>query len=396
MREAIAMKIRLAVIFGGKSVEHEVSVISAIQAVNNLDGEKYEVFPVYITKNGEFYHGRALTDIEAYADINALIGRCARASFYSADGRVFLAAHNPKKPLRGKSVSEIDAALPAVHGTNVEDGALQGYLKTLGLPFAGSGVLASTVCMDKYVSKILLKEAGFPVLDCLRFTSADNNNPTRIVKTVTDKFPFPVVVKPVNLGSSVGIAKVSAPDGLEEALDTAFSFADAVIVERAVKDLKEINCSVVGDSAEALASECEEPHALDEILSYSDKYLSGGKGLASLKRKIPADITPELREKVRRLAADAFKTLNCSGVARVDFLSDIKTGELWLNEINTIPGSLAFYLWEPVGLKYSDLLDKLIALALKRHRLEKEIVYSFDTNILSSGGLSGGKGRRKV
>lgn len=298
-------------------------------------------------------------------------------------------------------MTEIEVAFPIVHGTNVEDGALQGFLKTVGLPFVGCDVLSSAVGMDKYVMKAMLKDGGFPVLDCVRLRRSAYIDRDKCVAAVEEKLTYPVIVKPVNLGSSVGISKASDREALYKSLDEAFTYADTVIVEKAVVKLREINCSVVGDVDEAEASECEEPFMCDEILSYKDKYMGGGKGskggskgMASLQRKVPADLTPEMRERIRSLAVEAFKHLGCSGVSRIDFMIDNEDGSLYINEFNTIPGSLSFYLWKPVGVEYKDLLDKLISIALKRNRNESEITYSFDSNILSMGALKGSKGAK--
>jgi len=394
------MKINLAVLFGGKSVEHEISIISALQAIHHIDKEKYEVFPVYITKGNEFYYGNILTDIEEYKDIPVLLKQCVQINFVTEGSKTFIVPSGYKRFSKRKPIALIDVAFPIVHGTNVEDGTLQGFLKIHNLPFVGCDVLSSAVCMDKYAAKILLKHAGFPVLDCLRFTLEDNKNPSAIIESIENKFAYPVIVKPVNLGSSVGIGKAMSSAALEEAVSTAFSFANMIIVEPAIVNLKEINCSVVGDCENAIASECEEPYASDEILSYSDKYLDGGskqngsKGMASLKRKIPADISPEDKNEIQKIAVESFKFLECNGVVRIDFMMDCNTNQIWLNEINTIPGSLSFYLWEPTGLKYTALLDELITLSLKRQRKEEEIMYSFETNILSMGGSFGSKGSK--
>lgn len=394
------MKINLAVLLGGRSVEHEISVISAVQAINSLDSGKYEIFPVYITKDSSMYYGDCLRDINSYRDIPAMLKQCERVYFATEGSKTYLYPQKNKLISRSKPIALIDVAFPIVHGTNVEDGSLQGFLRTHNLPFVGCDVLASAVCMDKFTTKIMLKSAGIPVLDCLRFSSTEAKDMAAIIKASEEKFGYPVIVKPVNLGSSVGISRAENASELEEALNMAFTFAARVIIEPAVQNLREVNCSVVGDAEEALPSECEEPCATEEILSYSDKYLEGSsksdgsKGMASLKRKIPADISPELKKKIQDTAVAAFKYLDCAGVVRIDFLTDRKTGEFWLNEINTIPGSLSFYLWEPVGVKYPELLDRLISLALKRHRKESDIVYSFDTNILSSGGAFGSKGSK--
>ena len=395
------MKIKLAVLFGGRSVEHEVSVISALQAMENLNADKYDIIPVYIAKNGEMFTGEFLRDSDEYKNIPELLKKSIAVNFVLRDGKTILVRKNMKK-FGSNDVTEVEVAFPIVHGTNVEDGTLQGFLRTVGLPSVGCDVLASAVGMDKYVMKAMLKDGGFPILDCVRFRRSAYVDRDKCVAMVEEKIDYPVIVKPVNLGSSVGISKASDRDALYKSLDDAFTYADTVIVERAVVKLREINCSVVGDVDFAEASECEEPFMCDEILSYEDKYMSGGKGsksgskggMASLKRKVPADLTPEMRERIRTLAVDAFKHLGCSGVSRIDFMIDDADGSLYINEFNTIPGSLAFYLWKPVGVEYRDLLDKLISIALKRNRNESEITYSFDSNILSMGSLKGSKGSK--
>ncbi len=392
------MKINLAVLFGGKSVEHEVSVISAVQAMASMNKEKYNIIPVYMTKDSEFYTGEKLMDINLFKDIPSLLKECTECVFVRSEGKVQLIRQKMKK-FGSNVISEVDVAFPIVHGTNVEDGALQGYLQTLGFPYVGCDVLSSAVGMDKFVMKILLKDAGFPVLDCCRFSSFDMDKMDDIISQVEEKFSYPVIVKPINLGSSVGISKASDRRGLEKSVEEAFEFADRILIEPAVVQLKEINCAVCGDSESAEASVCEEPVQQDEILSYNDKYVGGGKsggskGMATLKRKIPADITPEQEETVRRTAVEAFRYLGCCGVARIDFMLDKETQKIYINEINTIPGSLAFYLWEPKGVKYPELLERMIQLALKRHRQGAKISYAFETNILSMGGSFGAKGSK--
>ncbi|MBR2284312.1 MAG: D-alanine--D-alanine ligase [Ruminococcus sp.] len=395
------MKINLAVLFGGRSVEHEVSVISAVQAMASINKEKYNIIPVYMTKKSEFYTSEKMLDINSFKDIPALLAESVECVFVrTPEGKVQL-IRQKHKVLGNNVISDIDIAFPIVHGTNVEDGALQGYLQTLDLPYVGCDVLASAVGMDKYVMKILLKEGGFPVLDGCRFRSYQSDDMDAIAEQVEKKFGYPVIVKPVNLGSSVGISKASDRDGLIRSAEEAFSFADQILVEPAVVQLKEINCSVVGDTEEAEASVCEEPvqASEDDILSYEQKYVGGGKsggskGMAALKRKIPADITPEQEEFVRKTAVEAFRYLGCNGVSRIDFMLDMATDKIYINEINTIPGSLAFYLWEPKGVKYTELLERMIQLALKRHRQSQKISYAFDSNILSMGGSFGSKGSK--
>lgn len=396
------MKIKLAVLFGGKSVEHEISIISAVQAMRYINRDKYDVIPVYITKTNEMYHSEDMVNIEEFSKLKALLKKSRRVTFSVENGRTMLVKTHTKA-FEKKLVSEIDLAFPIVHGTNCEDGTLHGYLKMMNLPLVGCDITASAIGMDKYYMKTVFKDNGIPVLDCKCFTAKDyNTSADTVAQTIEDTIGYPVIIKPVNLGSSVGISKAANRDELDDALQNAFNFAGKILAERAVENLKEVNCSVLGDIDEAQASECEEPVNSDKILSYEDKYTSGGKGgakggskggskgMASLKRKIPADITPEQRDTIREMAVNAFKCLGCNGIVRIDFMIDKSTGEIFLNEINTIPGSLSFYLWEPLGVKYTELLDRMIQIALKRNREQAEISYAFDTNVLEGISFGGG------
>lgn len=398
------MKTRIAVIFGGKSVEHEVSVISAIQAIMNLDKDKYQVIPVYMTKSNDMYIGEDVGKIKSYKDIPSLVSKSQRVIIVSEGNRFMLVPYSGRKFGRRKAV-EFDMAFPIVHGTNVEDGALQGYLKTIGVPFVGPDVTSAAVGMDKFVMKTVLKEHDIPVLDAKVYTNADYVELESLLSDIETEFGYPVIVKPINLGSSVGIGLAGDRAALMQAVDDAFIYANRIIVERAISNLREINCSVLGDEIEAIASECEEPMHTKDILSYEDKYAGGGSknksgnkgkasGMAGLSRKIPADISKEQREVIKDMAVKAFKALACNGVSRIDFMIDADTGELYFNEINTIPGSLSFYLWEPVGISYSELLDRMIQLALKRHRKEESLIFAFDTNILENANISGQKGSK--
>lgn len=389
------MKTRVAVMFGGKSVEHEVSVISGIQAIMSMDQEKYEVIPVYLTKKNEMYVGEETGKIEAYKDIPGLLSKSQRVILVNEDDHIVLMPYPVK--LFGKKGIEVDIAFPIVHGTNVEDGALQGYLKTIGIPFVGCDVTASALGMDKYASKVVLKENGVPVLDGYCFTTSDYAEIDSILDKVEKEIGYPAIVKPVDLGSSVGISVARNRSELTNSIDDAFLYARKIIIEHAITKLREINCAVLGDENEAIASECEEPLHTKDILSYEDKYVSnakgsGSKGMASVSRKIPAELSPEKRKEVQELAVKSFQKLGCNGVARIDFMIDEENGKLYFNEINTIPGSLAFYLWEPVGINYPELLDRMIRLALKRVREEESITFSFDTNILNQNSLGGVKG----
>lgn len=388
--------INVAVFFGGDSVEHEVSIISAVQAMTHMNREKYNVLPIYLAKNGIMYTSAAMFEINSFRNINGLIAKSRVAHIYNDGTGVFLKT-DKKNDFSGRKPIKLDVAFPIVHGTNCEDGSLQGYFETLHIPYVGCDVLSSSVGMDKAIFKSVLRTAGIPVLDCIRFSSADYSEfSDNIIKRIDSAIGFPLIVKPVNLGSSIGITKVNVIEDLNAAIETAFTYSESVLIERAVQNLRELNCSVVGDYNECTASPCEEPFGSDEILSYEDKYTNSSKtkGMASLKRRIPADIPDSLTESVREYACRTFKAIGASGVVRIDFLMDDQSKEIFVNEINTIPGSLAFYLWEAAGVKYTELLDKLISLAFARQRKRDNLRFEIDTNILSQCGSFGAKGSK--
>ena len=383
----INMKIKVGVFFGGNSVEHEVSIISALQAIENMDKEKYDVIPIYIAKDNRMYCGKNIGDINSYRDVEKLIKNSDEVILANRDNRTVL-VRNGRRFSKRDVLDYIDVAFPIVHGTNVEDGTIEGYLKMFNLPFVGCSVLSSAVGMDKYFCKCVLRENGVPVIDGKIFYVEEFKKDNKGMMKRIEEFGMPVIVKPVNLGSSIGISVAKNKEELKKALDLAFRYSEKVLIEKLVENLMEINCSVVGNRSKMEASECEEPIKNDEILSFTDKYISGKKGsklkgsVNSGKLKLPADISKELRNEVQELAKKVFLVLDCSGVIRVDFIYDKDKKKLYVNEVNTIPGSLAFHLWREKGVEYKELLDRLIGTALDRERAEKKLIFSFDSNIL--------------
>ncbi len=395
------MKTNIAVFFGCRSVEHEVSIISAVQAMRAIDREKYDVTPVYVAKDGSMYSGDNLFSIENYRDIKTLTENAKKVTFFKGENGVVMHILQQKMFKKIPDVV-IDLAFPIVHGTNCEDGTIAGYLEFLGLPYISCDIISAAVGMDKAIFKDVLKAAGLPVIDCLRFRAREYAlKKDEIIENIKSKIGFPLIVKPVNLGSSVGITKVNDESALDEAIRLGFSFSDMLLAEKAITSLREINCSVIGDSDECVASVCEEPFMNDEILSYADKYMGGNKGeaskgMASLGRKIPADIPESKSDEIRKFSCEIFKAIGASGVVRIDFLLDTESGKVYANEINTIPGSLAFYLWEASGIKYTDMIDKLVEIAFRRQRKRDNLTFTIDTNILSgvSFGSKGSKGAK--
>lgn len=413
------MKIKVGVFFGGASVEHEISVITMNQAISSLNQEKYEIVPIYIAKNGVMYTGDDLLDLYSFKDMDCLLKRCYKCAVVN-DGNQVKVIKCPAPWIGKRVINTIDVAFPIVHGTNCEDGTMAGFLNLLGLPIVGPDIVSSSLGMDKILQKRVLKEAGIPVVDFVSFYSLEYiKDDEKYLKEVEKKLSFPVIVKPGNLGSSVGIKKAKNKAELEEAIEFAMEFADRVIVEKAVENLKEINCSVIGNITESQCSVCEEPFFQDEILSYQDKYIGngsnkggtiGGKTSAAMKnapikgskdakntssnssKKIPADISKEKTEEIQKLTKEVFKVLGCSGVARVDFLIDQNDKDkVYVNEINTIPGALSYYLWEASGKSFEEELDEIIDIAIKNHTSKEKLTFSYDQNILAMQG-NGTKG----
>lgn len=411
------MKIKVGVFFGGKSVEHEISVITMSQVISSLNPDKYEIVPIYISKQGVMYTGEDLLDLYSFKDMDVLLKRCYKVCVVN-DGKGVKVMRCPAPFIGRRVLNTIDVAFPIVHGTNVEDGTMAGFLNLLDIPYVGPDIMASSIGMDKILMKKVLKESGLPVVDYVSFFSMEYiKDEEKIQKEIKEKLRFPVIVKPGNLGSSVGIKKANNESELVEAIEFAMEFSDRIIVENAVENLKEINCSVIGNIVDSETSVCEEPFFSDEILSYADKYMggsksnkgvgikggakgiagakAGGKGMAVSDKKLPADISDEKRDEIQKLTKETFKVLGCSGVARVDFLMDKKTENVYVNEINTIPGALSYYLWEATGKSFEKELDELIDIALKRHREREKLTFSYDQNILAmQGGTKGSKGMK--
>lgn len=385
------MKTKIGVFFGGRSTEHEISVISANQAISAFNPDKYEIVPIYISKDGRWYTGRDLLTLSNYRDLQGLLKRAVEVYMKPVYGDFNL--YSAKKSLFGKDiVATIDVALPVLHGTNVEDGRFEGVLETIGIPYAGCDTLASANGMDKITMKQILRAESIPVVPYTWFTDTEwAASQNSVVERVEAQLGYPVIVKPANLGSSIGIGAAHDRAALIDRVNEAARFSSRIVVEHMVTAIREINCSVLGDADECATSVLEEPVKAEEILSYTDKYMGGGMHAAQ--KRIPAELTDSLADECRRLAAATFRALGCHGVSRVDLIIDESTGSVYVNEINTIPGSLSYYLWEAAGLPFEALLDRLVKLALKRARAARSKTLTFDSNIFAMG--AGVKGIKK-
>lgn len=385
------MKTVVGVFFGGRSTEHEISIISANQAICAFNPDKYDIVPIYISKEGHWYTGRELLTLSNYRDIPSLLKKVQEVYMRPVYGDFNL--YSVKKPLFGSDiVTRLDVAVPVLHGTNVEDGKFEGVLETIGIPYAGCSTLASANGMDKITMKLILRADGVPVVDYVWFTDQQwLTEREMLVARIEGELGYPVIVKPADLGSSIGIGAAHDRDQLIEKIDNAARFSGRIIVEHMVTALREINCSVLGDADSYETSVLEEPIKADEILSYGDKYMGGGMHAA--KKRIPAELPADMADECRRLAGETFRILGCHGVSRVDLIIDDDKKKVYVNEINTIPGSLSYYLWEAGGLSFEQLMDRLVRLALKRRRDSESKTISFAQNIFALGG--GTKGIKK-
>ena len=391
-------KTRLVVLFGGRTCEHDVSIITAQQFMDNADTAKYEIIPVYITREGAWYTGEKLRDM---AFMNAFDASAVKEVSLSATaGLKELIIWEKKLGGFKKSVIPIDVAVPAMHGMHGEDGTLQGLLELADIPYVGSGVLGSAVGMDKIVMKSVFRDYGFPVLEAVAFDRYRyQQDRSGLLFSIEEKLPYPMYVKPANLGSSIGISRADNRAALEEGIAVALHYDKRVLVEKGVEELMEVNCSVLGVGADVRASVLEQPVSWKEYLTFEDKYMRGGKGtkgMQSLSRIVPAPIGEDMTKRIQDMSAEVFRALDCGGVVRIDYIIDKKEQALYVNEINTIPGSFAFYLWEEEGLPYPQLIDKLVEGAFAAHRQKKENQYSFDSTLLQKfkGGLGGSKGTK--
>ena len=391
------MKRNVAVFFGGKSTEHEISCISANQAMKALDSEKYEVIPVYISKDNDLYTGEALFDLANYGDLNALCGKCEKVLLYKDANKVYL--RPVKNGLFKTELTPLDVAFPVVHGTNVEDGSLAGYLEMLGLPYTCSDVLGGAVGQDKAVMKQILESEEIPMVPWFSAYEDDYEKDPSKYQAKADAIGYPLICKPANLGSSIGIEIIHTAEEFDEKMKECFRYDFKVVVEHMITQLKEVNISVMGSLEDYEVSVIEEVMKGDELLSFRDKYEggkkgtpakgskdSGSKGMASTDRKVPADIEESQREKIEEYAGRAFRALHAYGVVRIDFMIDKADGSVYVNEINSIPGSLAFYLWQAKGIDFSKECDILIKNALKRYAQKEKKTYSFNTNVLANYG----------
>lgn len=396
--------LKVGVIFGGETVEHEVSIITAVQAMNYIDSSKYQVIPIYISKDHNWYTGQALRSMSTYKDLSTIGYVTKEVTLTKRDNSFVL---QKKRGLFKGIVDTIDVAFPIVHGKGVEDGSLAGYLETLGIPYVGPSMLGASIGQDKVVQKQVMAASGIPVVDYLWFYDSEyQTDEDKYLKDIK-ALGYPVIVKPARLGSSVGIEVAKNEKEVKTAIEEAIKYDQKIIVEKMIDNLKEVDCAVVGNYEDMECSLIGEMLTDNDFLTFEDKYLgkSGGKKGGAKNQeggkistggfKIPAELDKDLEEQIYKYSKEAFRCLNLSGVTRFDFLIDTKAKKAYVNEPNTIPGCLAFFFFTPKGKKYPKLLDELIKGAIKEYKQSKKKVTSFESNVLSTfDGTKGAKGAK--
>lgn len=387
------MQLNVGVIFGGKSVEHEVSIISACEIMGYIDPNKYNVVPIYIDKDNTWYTGMHLKDIINYRDIDLVKRYATKVSLVKSNNKYFLQTLGFFK----RNLYTVDVILPIGHGTYMEDGTLQGYLSMLGIPYVGSSVSASALGQDKVLLKQILKENDIPTTNYIWFTSKEyEENKKDIIDKIESTFKYPLYVKPATLGSSIGITKVTKTKDLIDAIKEALLFDNKIIIEEAVSNLKEVNVSVLGNSDKYEVSPIEEINSCSDFYSFKEKYVDGYTKTVSKSNRAKPLISKEMMEDIKKYAALTFKAIGASGVVRVDFLIDEKNLKIYVGEINTVPGALAAYLWLESKTSQSELIDDLIKIALYDNDKKNKLTYSFNNNLLEHfDDLKGTKGQKK-
>lgn len=398
------MKIKVGVIFGGESVEHEVSIITAVQAMEYMNKEKYEVVPIYIDKERVWYTGEDLKKMETYKDMENLKNTLLKVCLAKKDNEFVLMKTNG---LFRKVVETIDVAFPIVHGKGVEDGSLAGYLDTLGIPYVASDMLGASIGQDKVVQKQVMQMEGIPVANYVWFYESDYIMKKEEILAKINKLGYPVIVKPARLGSSIGISFVKKARDIELALEEAFSYDEKVIVEETIENLLEVDCAVYGNHEVMETSFIGEMLTTNDFLTFEDKYLNGGGKKGPAKKisgtvsnsgfRIPAKLDKKVENEIYEFSKKAFRALNLKGITRFDFLVNKETKQVYVNEPNTIPGCLAFFFFTPKGISYEKLLDNVISLAIKDYKESKKKVSSFESNVLSTyNGSKGAKGKMSL
>ena len=371
------MKLSIGVIFGGRSLEHDLSVLTAIQAMDNIDKERYEVVPIYITKDLTFYSGGMLRYIDSYKDFRLIDRYATKVNLINKNGKFILQTTGLIK----RVYKEIHLAFPMVHGKYTEDGSIVGYLETLGIPVVGSDIYSSSLCQDKVFTKEVLNGNDIPVVDYVYFSDSDYKLDKEDIFKKIEGLSYPLIIKPARLGSGIGIEIVNRKEELESSIEKAMKNDERVLVEEYIADRREFNMAVLLSKGKLIGSVIEEI-IKDEPCNYYDKYRKDNED-DTFKRIFPADISKTLTEEIEKTSKKTYKVLALSGVARVDYVYDNKKKKLYVNEVNTIPNFFSHHLFDDKNIDYRELLGIMIKEAIDKIHKENDMVKDIEDNLFN-------------
>ena len=373
------MKLNVGVIFGGKSLEHEMSIITAIQAMNNIDTDKYDITPIFITKENVWYTGGALRYVDTFKDLNLLKRYTKSINLVNRNGRFVLVTTG----VLSREICEIHLVLPIMHGAMGEDGSIQGYLNMIGIPYVGSNIFSTSVSQDKAFVKQILTANDIPVTKFVWFGERFYKNKKSELFKQIDNLKYPLILKPATLGSSIGIQVINQKEEIDSTIERSFCMDTKIIIEEKLSDVIEYNCSVLLTPDGNIVSDIEEIITNNDIRSYNDKFVYEDTDETSIKRTLPAKISDKLRKQIEFYSLSVFKILNMRGTARVEFLYDKKNDKLYVNEINSIPFCFAHHMWESRHISYKELLNILLKDAIDNEVKLQNMTLVMDSDIIA-------------
>ena len=372
------MKLKIGVIFGGNSLEHEISILTAIQAMDNLDEEKYEIIPIYIAKDYTWYAGGLLRHIDSFNNFNLIEKYAKKVNLINKKGRFVLQTTGIIK----KEYNEIHLVIPMVHGAGMEDGTIQGYLQTLGIPYVSNNIYSSVICQDKVFTKEILDYNEIPVIKYVWWFDNDYYKDKKAIFNKIDKLKYPLIIKPATLGSSIGIQVVNNLEELDTLITEVFKYGRKILIEEKIEDLKELNISVLKTNDKIFTSSIEQIETNLTYREYNDKYKLDNYINGNIIRTNPANISEKLENEIIDLAKKATNLLNNTGLCTIDFLYDNNNKKLYIDEINNIPTCYSHHLWETANISYRELLTILINDTLKNINKDTRIIKTMDMDIL--------------
>lgn len=372
------MKLKIGVIFGGKSLEHEISIITALQAMDNIDTDKYEVIPIYITKDLVWYSSGCLRYIDSFNNFNLIERYATKVNLVNKNNRFILQTTGLIK----RELTELHLAIPLVHGAGAEDGTIQGYLQLVGIPYVSNNIYSSVICQDKVFTKQLLIQNDIPTVKYTWFFDNEyNKNKEELFKKI-DKLTYPLIIKPATLGSSIGIITIKRKEELDTAINEALKYDRKIIIEEKIENLIEYHISILKTNDKLYTSSIEEIETKLDYLDYTDKcnlenYLNG-----NIISTTPANISEKIQDEIQILAKKTTNLLNNTGLSRIDFLYDKNKNKLYIDEINSIPSGLSHHLWEEVNISYKELLNIMIDDTIKNVDKDSKMITTMDMDIL--------------